>query len=152
MGKAPLHSTGALWCGSVKMSLRNSNIVKIDGKGRILIPVHIRKLLDAHEGTDMVIIPDGDNSQVRILPLIEGKTAEFKFMILDTPGSLAQMASLLAENKLNIIMSESRALTKGKLAEWNVIVDTSQYSGKVEKLRDKLANSELVKSVEVVEG
>lgn len=130
--------------------MRNSNIVKIDSKGRILIPIHIRNFLKAKEGTEIVIIPDNEKSQVRMLPLIKEKTAEFRILLSDMPGSLAGIASTLSDYGVNIIMSESRTLVKGKQAEWDVIVDTSESNGTMDQLQKELIQSKLVKNVEVM--
>ncbi len=130
--------------------MRNSNIVKVDSKGRILIPIHIRNFLKAKEGTEIVIIPDNEKSQVRMLPLVREKTAELKILLSDLPGSLAGIANTLSDYGMNIVMSESRTLVKGKQAEWDVIVDTSERNGTIEQLQKELMQSKLIKNVEVV--
>ncbi len=145
---------GKVWAQGVQvLYMRNSNIVKLDSKGRILIPIHIRDMLKADEGTEVIIIPDKKNAHMKILPLVNGKTAEIKLLLNDLPGSLANIANILSEHDIDIIMSESRTLAKGKLAEWDVIVDTSNFNkgnNGFEGLKERLLNSELVKSVEVV--
>lgn len=130
--------------------MRNSNIVKLDSKGRVLIPIHIRNMLKADNGTEVVIIPDKDNGHMKVLPLINGRTAEIKLLLKDLPGSLANIANILSEYDIDIIMSESRTLARGQLAEWNVIVDTSNFNNGFENLKGSLLNSELIKNVEVV--
>ncbi len=130
--------------------MRNSNIVRLDSKGRILVPIHIRHMLKAEEGTEVVIIPDKNNGHVKILPLVNGKTAEIRLLLKDLPGSLAKIANILMEYDINIIMSDSRTLARGDLAEWNVIVDTSEFSNGFDSLRERLLNSDAVKNVEVV--
>ncbi len=139
---------GKVW---VQVSdMRNSNIVKLDSKGRVLIPIHIRNMLKADSGTEVVIIPDKDNGHMKVLPLVNGRTAEIKLLLKDLPGSLANIANILSEYDIDIIMSESRTLARGQLAEWDVIVDTSNFNNGFENLKGRLLNSELVKNVEVV--
>ncbi len=130
--------------------MKNSNIVSVDAKGRILIPKHIRKFLDLDEGTDIIIMPDSEKTQAKMLPLAKEKTAELRFIITDLPGSLAVVANTLAENGINIIMSESRTLQKNRLAEWDVIVDLTECNGRLEKAREKILESKAIKSVEVL--
>ncbi|MBM3303793.1 MAG: ACT domain-containing protein [Candidatus Aenigmarchaeota archaeon] len=130
--------------------MRNSNITRVDSKGRILIPIHIRKMLGADDGTEIIIIPEHDRSQVRMLPLVREKTAEIRILMNDVPGSLAHIADSLAAHNVNIIMSESRTIQKGKLAEWDVIIDTSEANGSTEKLRGELERSRDIRKVEVV--
>ena len=130
--------------------MRNSNIIRVDSKGRVLIPIHIRKLMDTNEGTEMVIIPDNEKKQARILPLIKDKTAEFRMMMNDVPGSLAQVANIFVEYNIDIIMSQSRTLMRGKLAEWDIIADISECNGNIKQLKNTLLTSKLIKSVELM--
>lgn len=130
--------------------MRNSNIVKLDSKGRVLIPIHIRKFLNVDDGTELIIVEDGDKQQVRVLPLVKEKTAELRFMIGDMPGSLAYIADTLSEFNINIIMSESRTLVKGKMAEWDVIVDTSECNGSLDQMKKQISESGKIKSVEIL--
>jgi AbrB family looped-hinge helix DNA binding protein len=129
--------------------MKNSNITKIDSKGRILIPNHIRKDMNVKEGTEIVLIPD-TNGQVRMFPLVKEKTVKFKFMLSDLPGSLASIASILAEYKVNIIMSESKTLLRHNLAQWDIIADISECDGNLEKLKTILQKMPTVKNVELV--
>lgn len=130
--------------------MRNSNITRIDSKGRILIPIHIRKMLGADDGTEIMIIPEHDRSQVRMLPLVREKTAEVRILMNDVPGSLAHIADALAAHNVNIIMSESRTIMKGKVAEWDIIIDTSEANGSVDKLKGELERSRDIKKVEIM--
>lgn len=130
--------------------MRNSNITKMDSKGRILIPKHLRKFMKAENGTEIVLIPDNESTQVKLMPLIRSKTVEFKIVIDDVPGSLARIADLLSDYGVNIIMSESRTLSKKRLAEWNVITDISEINGNMENLKDDILKSGVVKKMEVV--
>ena len=130
--------------------MRNSNITRVDSKGRILIPIHIRKMLGADDSTEIIIIPEHDRSQVRMLPLVREKTAEIRIMMKDMPGSLAHIANSLAIHNVNIMMSESRTIVKGKSAEWDVIVDTSEANGNMESLKGELEKSKDIRKVEIL--
>ena len=132
--------------------MRNSNIVRIDQKGRVLLPKHIRNFLKADDGTEVVLIPDNESGNIKVIPLINDKTMELRFVIRDFPGSLATVAETLARNSIDIIMSESKTLVKGKFAEWDVIVDTSNYNDGIEKIKKQLLNNELIKKMEVLRG
>jgi len=131
--------------------MKHSNIAKIDSKGRILIPIHIRKLMGAEEGTEIVLLPDGENRHAKMLPLVKEKTAKFRMLINDLPGSLAAIANTFAEYDVDIIMSQSRTLTKGKLAEWDLITDVSKCNGNLKELKNNLLASKLIKTIEMVE-
>ena len=129
--------------------MRSSNITRFDSKGRLLIPSHVRKALRAREGTEIVIIPDNEKRYLKIIPLVKGRTAEIRFILEDMPGSLARIAGLLSESNLDIIVSESRTLAKGKLAEWDVMVDTSECDD-LEEVRKKSLELDNIKNVEML--
>jgi bifunctional DNA-binding transcriptional regulator/antitoxin component of YhaV-PrlF toxin-antitoxin module len=130
--------------------MRNTNIARLDSKGRILIPSHIRKFLNVDDGTEVIILPDGEKSEARILPLVRDKTAEFRITMADSPGSLAVIADILARYNINVLMSKSRSLVKGKVAEWDLIVDTSACNGKIERMRASLLGSNFIKNMEIL--
>jgi len=130
--------------------MRNSNIVKLDTKGRMLIPIHIRKFLNVDDGTELILLEDRDKTQVRILPLIREKTAELRFRLGDIPGSLAYIADTLANYNMNIIMSESKTLVKGTMAEWDVIVDTSESNGTLENFKKEVMQSGKIRDMEIL--
>ena len=131
--------------------MRHSNIMKMDSKGRLLIPVHIRKQLDTSEGTEVMLISDDETNEIKIIPLIKDKNAELKFLLTGIPDSLAMVANMLANHNINILMSESRTLIRGKMAEWNVIVDTSSTNnGNLERLKDELKTSRFIKNIEIL--
>jgi len=130
--------------------MRNSNIVKLDGKGRILIPIHVRKFLSVDDGTELIIVEDNNRKQIKMLPLIKEKTAELRFTLNDLPGSLAHIADTLSDYKMNIIMSESRTMVKGKMAEWDVIIDTSECNGSLEQFRKDIIDSGNAKEIEIL--
>jgi bifunctional DNA-binding transcriptional regulator/antitoxin component of YhaV-PrlF toxin-antitoxin module len=130
--------------------MRNTNIARLDSKGRLLIPSHIRKFLNVDEGTDVVILPDSEKSEARILPLLRDKTAEFRITMTDSPGSLALIAGILARYNINVLMSKSRSIVKGKVAEWDLIVDTSACNGKIERMRNNMLGSNLIKNMEIL--
>lgn len=129
--------------------MRHSNIMKLDSKGRILIPVHIRKKVDAKEGTEVMIISDDETKEIKMIPLIKDKNAELKFLLTGIPDSFAIVANMLANHNINILMSESRTLVHSKMVQWDVIVDTSN-NGSLEKLKNDLQTSKFIKNIEII--
>lgn len=128
--------------------MRKTNIAKIDSKGRILLPVHIRRNLTVDDGTEFVVFPE--DGCVKILPLLKGKTAELRFLIADSPGSLAEVAKTLADYGVNIIMSQSRSMPKQKLAEWDIIADITTLNGSFERVQTQIRQLASVKKLEVL--
>ena len=127
--------------------MRGSNITTIDSKGRVLIPSHLRKNLRINDGTEMILFPDSEKSELRMLPLVKGKSAKIRLMLTDLPDSLASVAGVLSINNVKIITSESRS-SSGNLTEWNLIVDISKCNGGFRNLKSNLM-LDTVKSVEV---
>ena len=130
--------------------MKNSNITKIDSKGRILIPLHMRSFLNTNKGTEIILIPDEEKTQLKILPLIKEKTAKFKFILFDSPGSLANIANTLAKYNVNILMSESRTTIERETAEWEVIVDISKCNRNINKIKENLLKSKFIKEIEII--
>jgi AbrB family looped-hinge helix DNA binding protein len=129
--------------------MESSNIVKVDSKGRILIPVQFRDHMGVEEGTEMIIVPDNDNNHFKVLPISKDATAEIRLMLGDMPSSLASVADALAANSFDILVSESRRMSEG-LTEWRIIVDLEERDKGVETLRDVISSIGGVKSLDVV--
>ena len=130
--------------------MRSVNLAKLDAKGRVLIPAHLRKMLHAEEGSDIMIIPDEENSVVRLLPISKTKTAEFHFKMQDHLGNMAQIMTLLQKYNVSVLMSESRSLARDGLTEWTLIADVSRCNGYLERLKDQLVKSETVQHFELL--
>lgn len=128
-------------------------LVIIDSRGRIVIPSRIRKILNISEGMYMMLIADPEKREVRITPLAEAyaKIYRIKIMMSDQPGVLAKVASLLADEGVDLFMSESRTIKRGVLAEWHVVADLSRCRDDVDKLIDKVRKLDFVRDVEVSE-
>lgn len=133
----------------VGIKMESPNIVKVDSKGRILIPVEFRSHMGVEEGTEMIIVPDTENNHFKILPIAKDCTAELKLLLCDMPGSLASVADALSANSFNILVSESRRMGDG-LTEWKIIVDLADRNEGVETLSDVISNIDGVKSLDVI--
>jgi len=130
--------------------MKNFNVTKLDSKGRLLIPFHIRELLNLDENSEFLIMNNGTR-ELKILPLVEGQTAEVSMLLEDAPGSLSRATDLLAKKKIDIIMSQSKTIDKGKLAEWHAIVDISQCKD-FKKTIDDLRGARFIKTVTLREN
>ena len=127
----------------------NSNIVKMDSKGRILIPVHIRNHMSIEEGTEMIIVPDNDKNHFKILPIAKDSTAEMSLLLHSSPRTLAAVADALSANAFSILVSESRRIGD-ELTEWRIIVDMKSGSTGIDELTDIISGVEGVRSLDVV--
>lgn len=129
--------------------MRKTNVARLDPKGRILIPAHVRKKFKVNNGTEVILVPDHEKNELRMLPLVKGKSAKIRFILTDLPDSLASIANILDMNNINIITSESRSLSKS-LTEWDLVVDISQCNNGFENIKQKLISTNTVKSVEMI--
>ena len=130
--------------------IKNFNIVKLDSKGRIILPYHIREYLGLKEGIEL-LISNNEKRELKIFPLFVGKTAEVNVMIDDKIGSLNKIIDVIEKNKIHILMSTSRVVEKGNLAEWSAVVDTSKLDD-IKKLENDLKALDVVKKVWIKKG
>lgn len=128
--------------------MRETNIARLDSKGRVLIPAPVRKHFKVDDGTEFIMIPDAEKNELRMLPLVKGKSAKLRFIVTDLSDSLASIASVLDVNSVDIIASESRSFSRN-LTEWSLVVDISRCSNGFEGLKKELMSPSTVKSVEM---
>ncbi len=121
------------------------NVVKIDSKGRIIIPFHIRDYFGLREGTELLILINNERKELRIMPLLEN-ASRISTAIDDSPGSLSKVLEVLAKNSMDIVTSMSRTVEKGRLAEWDAIVDVSACKD-VKKVENELKKLDVIKKV-----
>jgi AbrB family looped-hinge helix DNA binding protein len=120
--------------------MRMTEIVRIDSRGRITMPSSIREALRFSEGIYVMLIADLDKKEIRIIPFAdpEAKLVELSITFSDVPGALAKSASILADEGVDLLSSESRTLRRGKSAEWIVIADVSRCKCTLKELENKI--------------
>ncbi len=128
--------------------IKNFNIVRIDSKGRIIIPFHIRDYLGLKEGTELIVSNNG-RKELKIFPLLEN-TAQVEILLSDAPGSLSKLLDSLTTHHVDILMSTSKTIERGKLAEWVAILDTSACKS-MQALQSDLSALDVTKKVKVTE-
>ncbi|MEM2739859.1 MAG: ACT domain-containing protein [Candidatus Bathyarchaeia archaeon] len=101
------------------------DIVKLDGKGRILVPIDIRRILGLREGMYLLMVADSERSEIRLTPFVDSraKLARITVGLKDTPGALARIAGILAGIGVDLLFSESRTIRRGEEAEWIAVAD-----------------------------
>jgi len=117
--------------------------VKVDSKGRVIIPSSFRETLGIKTGENMVAHLDNANGRIILFP-IETGTKKLVIVFGDEPGCLFKAAAILARNKVDLVHTSSRSLKRGKEAEWEVIADFSKAD--MERLKAYLKASPAVKS------
>ena len=126
--------------------MKNFNIVKLDSKGRLIIPFHIRDYLGLKEGNELIIV-NNEKKELRIFPLINGNTAHVRIIMNDIQGSLSKIMGAISKNDVDILMSMSRTIERGKIAEWSAIVDMSECKNQ-KKFESELRELDVVKKLD----
>ncbi|MBI4014717.1 MAG: hypothetical protein HY365_02060 [Candidatus Aenigmarchaeota archaeon] len=117
----------------------------MDSKGRIIIPCQLRDYLRLKEGTPL-IIANNESRELRIIPLLD-TTVYVETVFLDSVGALSKLIDAVSRRKGEILMSSSKVMERGKVAEWSAIIDASSCN--VAKLEEELKKLSIVKRVKM---
>jgi len=121
--------------------MKIKEIVKVDSKGRITIPLVIREALDIREGMNVLLIADTSKKEVIVSPISEeAQLLEVEFEMEDRPGALAEVVSELARQGVDMIITRCTALKRGETAECLVVADISKSAITTEKELERLLN------------
>ena len=130
--------------------IRLTEILSLDARGRIVIPKNIRKLLDLDDHSQLMLEADSERKEMRLIPFYDvTKTVQMRIIMDDIPGSLAAIAKIFGDLKINLLYGTSRIIQRGKLAEWSVV---APFPGTIslEELRAKIL--EKAKDVEFLKS
>lgn len=105
--------------------MKETEILKIDSRGRIVIPRSMRKGLGLKENSHIMLISNPEENELRIIPLPfseENQTfIKIRIIINDEPGALGQVAKVFGDLNLSLLYGQEVVIKKGLEAEWNVI-------------------------------
>ncbi|MBI5227556.1 hypothetical protein HY988_03130 [Candidatus Micrarchaeota archaeon] len=95
--------------------------VVLDPKGRVLIPSSFRDSLSLRAGDSIFLALDEESGSL----VLSAKPAENVFLfdieMSDAPGTLANLAQVMAKRKVDLITTESHSLVRTKNAVWRVM-------------------------------
>lgn len=112
-------------------------LLKIDDRGRILIPQAVRDMMGLRPQSETLGTYNSEKNVFTLMPVRQGGNfVRIVFKISDQPGSLAKVANSLASSGINLMATSSTTLVPGKLAEWEVIADLSSDYPLKEKLNE----------------
>lgn len=128
-------------------------IIKLDTRGRLVIPNEFRETLDLKEGDNILLSLNPQNNSITLSPIYgeENNLIKMQITFEDKPGSLAQIANLLANLNVDLIMTESKSFNRGAKARWDIIADISQSTTSLQKIKNKLINSSFVEDTSITE-
>jgi AbrB family looped-hinge helix DNA binding protein len=128
-----------------------NSIIKLDTRGRLVIPNEFREALALKEGDDVLLSLDRKTDTLTISPTY-GKTTDLVKMEIefgDTPGCLAKIAEKIADMKIDLIMTESKSSQRGKKARWDIIADISNCPYSINEIKQMLLQSGFVESMSI---
>ncbi len=125
----------------------NFNVVRIDSKGRVLIPFHLRNFIDLENNSEVMLLSNG-KKEIKLIPIVEGENATINVLIKDEHGALAKTIDMLSKHDIDILMSHSKTTDKGKTAEWSAMLDISSCKD-LKKFENELSKLDVVKKSEV---
>lgn len=102
--------------------MKDVKFLVIDNRGRIVIPMTIRKSLGLTENSQLMMIADSETKEIRITPVgIKGDSLKFRILMKDEAGSLAKIATTFGNHGISLVYGESLTIEKEKTAMWTVI-------------------------------
>lgn len=122
------------------------SVVKLDSKGRILIPVSFRKKLGISSETELVLMHSEKKKEVRMMPLSDQTAAKCTVLLSNSPGSLTNVMEVLDMLNVGVLMSESRNLMGNGTSEWTFVLDTSKSKEQIKDIESRLDSLNGVKS------
>ena len=128
-----------------------NSIIRLDTRGRLVIPNEFRESLNLKEGDEVLMSLDQKTDTLIISP-IYGDPKDLVRMEIefgDTPGCLAKIAKKIADLKIDLVMTESKSSQRGKKARWDIIADISKCSSSVNEIKQLLLQSGFVESLSI---
>lgn len=94
--------------------------VRIDSRGRIVLPQHFRELLGLKPDDSAYVALDEQNRRILVSPASESNLVYLEILISDAPGSLAKAAAALGKAGVDLVSTESHSTVRGQQAVWRV--------------------------------
>ncbi len=128
-----------------------NSIVKLDTRGRLVIPNEFREILNLKEGDEVLISLDSKTDTILISPTYgEPKNlVRIEIEFSDMPGCLAKIAEKIAKMKIDLVMTESKSSQRGKKARWDIIADISKCSSSLNDIKQLLLQSGFIESMSI---
>jgi len=129
-----------------------NSIIRLDTRGRLVIPNEFREPLKLKEGDEVLISLDIKTDTLTITPIYGKPTDLVKIEIEfgDTPGCLAKIAKKIADIKIDLLMTESKSSQRGKKARWSIVADISKSQYKINEIKQLIMQSGFVESISII--
>jgi AbrB family looped-hinge helix DNA binding protein len=128
-------------------------VVKVDDRGRIVIPGSTRKVMKLASGTKLMMMVDDEKNEIRLTPFIDqsANPVQMRILMSDTQGALAKIAAAIGDMGINLIYEEAHVLRKGVQAEWQVIADLAPMKEALtlEQIKAHILATKVAQEVEI---
>lgn len=128
-----------------------NSIIRLDTRGRLVIPTEFRETLDLKEGDEVLMSLDTKTNTLIISP-IYGKAdnlVKIEIEFDDKPGSLAKLAETLAKINIDLVMTESKSFQRGTKARWSIIADITKCPYGMNEIKKTLLQNHSVESASI---
>ncbi len=100
-------------------------LVKIDSKGRVVLPQAFREALRLRANDRAFLALDEENERIIISPGGERNLTLMEIEMGDAPGTLAKLAAVLTKEGVDLVSTESHSLDRSRNAVWRVLANTA---------------------------
>jgi len=102
--------------------MKEVRILTIDNRGRIVIPMIVRKSLGLKDNSQLMLVADSETKEIKISPIgFEANFFKYRIFMKDEAGALAKIATTFGNYGISLVYGESVVLEKDKKAIWMVI-------------------------------
>jgi len=133
--------------------MSSSQITRIDGKGRLIVPAAYREVLNLKEDSNVLLSLDTSKNALILLPFASAGDELYRveLTLSDAPGSLSRLLALLAKSGVDLVQSESIASDRGRSAQWRATVDLSKCKAKPSAIKELLLKEKVATQVEIAQ-
>ncbi len=128
-----------------------NTVVRLDTRGRLVIPNEFRESLDLKTGDEVLVSLDTKTDSITINPTYgtAKDLVRMEIMFSDLPGCLAKIAQKIADISIDLVMTESRSSQRGRKARWDIIADISKVNQSSAQIQQSLMQTGLVESMRI---
>ena len=130
-----------------------TELVKVDDRGRIVIPGSTRKVMKLVTGTKLLMEVDDENNEIKLTPFLgqDVKPVKIRLLMTDEKGALAKITTAIGEMGINLLYEEAHVVRKGVQAEWDAIADIASIKEPLdlEQIKERILASKVAIDVSI---